>query len=320
MPERIDKPAPPAKTAANDRVANNPFFADGGERRLASPDYTSADMGVLVIERLLEKNDFSADQVDLIICSCLMDDMISPGVAATIQHRIGAKRATVINIDTACVGWLSGINMATAFIESGRYKNIVVVTITNFISRLPELQKDIRYRPLGDGATASLVQVGERASVLASYERSHGEHYGLLSCTPSTVDGETKRYWEAGSGYLTVNFTEPMLDLLFANALELVPDAAQKCLAQAGMSTSDVNLLITHQPNPLLMDEWRKRIGILPPRAHDTFKIYGNSFQGTLPITFADALEKGIVKRGDIILFATFANGGELVSSMLVRW
>jgi 3-oxoacyl-[acyl-carrier-protein] synthase-3 len=99
-----------------------------------------------------------------------------------------------------------------------------------------------------------------------------------------------------------------------------VPDAVARCLEQARMSPGDVNLLITHQPNQLFLKEWRDRIGIRPPRTHDTLERYGNLFQGSIPITLADALEQGRVRRGDIVALATFSNGGDFVSAMILSW
>ncbi|WP_437726128.1 3-oxoacyl-ACP synthase III family protein [Sorangium sp. So ce861] len=318
MPERrVVNEAPDA--SSQDALADNAFFSGVHERRFASPDYLSEDLGVRAVERLLEKTGVRPETIDLIVCSCIFSDTFWPGIGPAIQHRVGAKQATILNIDTSCSSFLSGLNTARAFIESGQYKRVVVVTVTNFISRLPEFQKSRRSSVLGDGASATLVMPGE-ASIMARYERSHGEYYGLFRFEPDFVDGQFKNYWERGCGPITVNFSKDMVDAIRANALELVPDAVGRCLAEARLSTSDVNLLITHQPNDTFLREWRARIGILPPRTHDTLARYGNLFQGSIPVTLADALETGRVRRGDIIALGTFSNGGDFVSSMVLRW
>src|SRR5262249_22705314 len=147
-----------------------------------------------------------------------------PGIGPAIQHRVGAKQATILNIDTSCSSYLSGLTAARAFIESGVHQVVVVVTVTNFISRLPEFQASRRSWVLGDGASATLLTAGER-SILSSYERSHGEHYGLFRFEPDFVDGQFKNYWERGCGPITVSFSDEMVAAIRENALSLVPEA-----------------------------------------------------------------------------------------------
>jgi 3-oxoacyl-[acyl-carrier-protein] synthase III len=111
-----------------------------------------------------------------------------------------------------------------------------------------------------------------------------------------------------------------MIDRIRENAQSLVPEAVLECLRRANLTTDDVNLLITHQPNDLFLLDWRQRIGIQPPRVHDTLEKYGNMFQGTIPVSLADALEKGRVNKGDIVAMGTFSNGGDFVSALTIRW
>lgn len=302
-----------------DALADHSFFSGVAERRFASPDYSSEELGVRAVESLLKRTGIRAETIDMLICSCIFSDTFWPGIGPAIQHRVGAKRATILNLDTSCSSYLSALNAAAAFIESGQHKTVVVVTVTNFISRLPEFQSSRRSFVLGDGSSATLLVAGPQ-SVRARYERSHGEHYGLFRFEPDLVEGQFKNYWERGCGPITVNFSKEMVDAIRENALQLLPEAVTRCLAQAKLSTSDVNLLITHQPNTMFLDEWRRRIGILPPRTHDTLARYGNMFQSSIPVTLADALEAGRVRSGDLIALGTFSNGGDFVSSMVLQW
>jgi 3-oxoacyl-[acyl-carrier-protein] synthase III len=230
----------------------------------------------------------------------MFSDYFWPGIGPAIQNEVGASKATILNLDTGCSSYLSMLNTARAFIESGIYKTIAIVTVTNFISRLPEFQKSKKSWVLGDGASATLVVDG-KSSFVTSYERSHGEHYGLFVFQPDMVDGQGLNYWERGCGPITVNFSPDMVMAIRSNALELVPDAVSKCLFKAGLSTDDVSLLITHQPNAFFIKEWRDRIGIGEPRVHDTLEYYGNLFQGSIPVTLADAIEKKKVNSGDLL-------------------
>jgi 3-oxoacyl-[acyl-carrier-protein] synthase III len=199
------------------------------------------------------------------------------------------------------------------------YKTVAVITVTNYVSRLAEDQYSKQYSVLGDGASATLLVDG-KSSFVASYEHSYGEHYGLLAVQPDPIDGRFLNYWESGSGQLNIAFSQEMLDSLLLNALRLVPDSVSKCLFKAGLSSDQISLLITHQPNSVFLKKWRNRIGIREPRVHDTLEYYGNLFQGSIPVTLADALEKNKVLSGDLLALGTFSFGGEFVSSTIIRW
>ncbi len=234
---------------------DSPFYHGVSERRFASPDYLSEDLGTLATQRLLERTGTPPEDLDLILVSCIFTDTFWPGIGPAIQHRVGARNATIMNIDTSCSSYLSGLNAARAYIESEQCRKVAVVTVTNFISRP-----------------------------------------------------------------ITVNFSVELIDKIRENAQRLVPEAVLECLRRAGITTAEVDLLITRQPNDLFLDDWRSRIGIQPPRAYDTLAKYGNMFQGTIPVTLADALDAGRVSKGDIVALGTFSNGGDFVSALALRW
>src|SRR5262245_27324377 len=313
MPERI------VPVTADLIGEDSPFYHGVRERRFASPDYLSEDLGTLAAKRLLERTGTRAYEIDMILVSCIFTDTFWPGIGPAIQHRIGARNATILNIDTSCASYRSGLNAARAYVESGQCRKVAVVTVTNFISRLVEHQRRKSGAPLGDGASATLVAAGT-SSYLASYERSHGEHYGIFRFEPDLVDGVFRNYWERSCGPITVRFSEEMINQIRDNAQRLVPEAVLECLRRADRPTDQVDLLVTHQPNDLFLADWRKRIGIHAPRVHDTLAKYGNMFQGTIPVTLADALEAGRVKKGDIVAMGTFSNGGDFVSALTIRW
>jgi 3-oxoacyl-[acyl-carrier-protein] synthase III len=318
MPERVINNAD-FFGQTNDPLADNPFFKGVRERRFASPDYSSEELGTAVLARLVERTKIDPNTIDLILYTCIFSDTWGTNIGTALQHRVGAGRAMIMGVDTNCSSFLTSLNIAKAFIESGTYQRIAIVTVTNFVSRLSEYQLSRRASPLGDGATATLVSAGE-STIVASYERSHGEHYGLLRLEPDLVDGQFLNYWERGSGPITAKFAPEMVDRLTNNALELVPDAVKRSIEKAGVTVDDIAMLVTHQPNTFFLDEWRQRIGILPPRTHDTLEFYGNLFHGSIPATLSDAKEKGKLKAGDLVALGTFSNAGDIVSSMVMKW
>ncbi len=318
MPERVVRNSELPSEGGD--LGDHAFFAGVHERRFAWPDYTSAQLGAKALEKLLERNGVAAADVDLIICASQLNDAFSPGTGTAIQYAVGATKAAVLQVDNGCCSWISSISTARAFIDSGQYRTVAVVTVTNFISRLEEFQKAPESRVLGDGASATLVTAGDAPTILSIHEQAFGENWGALKVEPDTVEGMEIPYWSAGSGALTVKFDQSMLARLYTVTMEQLPQAVDIALEKAGVENKDIAFLITHQPNEKYVAEWRKRCGFDDSRAHDTLGTYGNMFQGTLPVTFADALDKKMISPGDLIAFATFSHGGELVGSMVWRW
>lgn len=316
MPERR---VLPVMASNKDSLDANDWFRPPRERRFAHPDYSSSDLGYGALKLCLEKNQIKPEKVDLILYSCVFSDDIAAGIGPSIQYRVKAARASVLEVDSGCASFLSMLNTARAFIDSGVHHTIAIVTVTNFISRLTDFQKSPKSVVLGDGASATLVSKGKK-SIISCYERSHGENYGLLSCRPQKVGCDRSFFWDPHSGPLAVEFSFRMVKKLRDNAINLVSEATHRALEDAQIQKKDISLFITHQPNIALMKRWREAVGIETSRVHDTFERYGNLFQGSIPVTLSDALQNGKLKKGDLLLLSTFSNGGDFVSSMVLEW
>jgi len=319
LPERVIKNAELSQ-ATDGEQGSEDFFLGVEERRFASPDYTSVDLGAAVLTKLLDETGVAAADIDLILCSCAFTDNLHMGIATAVGHRVGATRAVSINLDNGCTGFVTGLHMARSFVASGHYRRIVLLTVVNLISRLEEFQKKPQSYPLGDGASATLIVDG-KASILSSVERSFGGHYGLFSCSPEKREGaKNYGFWESEAPPLGFEFAPGVLGTLQTNALSLVPNAVKAALDEAKLAPAEVDCLITHQPNRVFLRKWRRRIGVPPERSHDTLHKYGNMFQSSIPVTLADALSNGKIERGDVLALGTFSWGGDLVSAMTLRW
>lgn len=293
------------------------FFKAPKERRFASPKYSSADLGVLALKNLFKQTKFKPEDLDLIIVSCSIQDFVNISVGPDIQYRSGASRAQILNIDTGCASYVTMLNTADAFIRAGVHKNIAVVTITNFISRLEDFQKSHRSHVLGDGASATLIVPGE-ASILASVEESHGEYYDLWRCRPRSLSGEPQNYWEPGTGPLQVEFSIEQIEKIKENSIKLVVGVINKSIEKAGLSKDQIDFVITHQPNRALLQKWRDGVHIDGKRAFDTFDQYGNLFQSTIPVTLSELLESRRLKPGNKLALGTFSNAGDFAAGMVL--
>ena len=323
MPDRVVRNSELEASAEDDLkdVADSDFFKGVSERRFASPEYSSADLGIAAAKRLLKRTGVAADSLDLVITSCVLTDLMANGIGAAVVRGLDAAGANFLNLDTNCTSWVTSLNTARAYITAGLARRVLLVTATNFVSRLPDYGKQRASWTLGDGASASLVVADTRDSMLGYYEKTSGEMYGHMRLEPEAAgDGQPPPYWSRSDTPLTVNFSQQLLDLIQANATENIPLAVRGALTSAGLETDDVDLLITHQPNQTFLDRWRDALGIFPPRAFDTLDRYGNLFMGSLPVTLGEACQNDRLSRGDIVALATFANAGDHVTACVLRW
>jgi len=318
MPERIIHNDSLKPLIAEDPLLENEFFKAPKERRFAHPEYNSADLGTKALLNLFKDSGENPESIDLILYSASITDSINIGIGPDIQYRSGARKAQVLCIDTGCSSFLSMLNLSDKLLNSGHYKKIAIVTATNFVSRLDDFQKSPRSWVLGDGASATLVEHGE-SCILASNETVHGDNYGLMLCRPRNAQNEPQNYWDNDTKALQVEFSPDMVDRLKSNAINLVSESVKKSIHDAGLTNSDISFLITHQPNIGLMEKWRATIDIRAPRVYDTFQKYGNLFQGSIPTTLSDGLKANVLHRGNILAIGTFSNGGDFVSSMVMK-
>lgn len=318
MPETIIKSDSLKALIADDPLLENEFFKAPAERRFAHPQYNSADLGTKALLNLWKESGVNPLHVDLILYSVAITDYVNIGIGPDIQHRSGAHNAKVLSIDTGCSSFLSMLNLADTLLRAGAFQKIAIVTVTNFVSRLEEFQKSPRSWVLGDGASATLLERGD-SCIIASNEATHGDNYGLMVCRPRNAKNEPQNYWDTNAGGLQVEFSPDMVDRLKSNAVNLVSESVRLSMNDAGLTNSDISFLITHQPNVGLMEKWRATIGIKAPRVFDTFQKYGNLFQGSIPVTLSEGLKSGTLKRGDVLAVGTFSNGGDFVSSMVLK-
>ncbi len=309
----------PEQIVRNEPTPDAPdFFKAPKERHFAWPKYNAADLGVLAVKNLLHETGLDPNSIDIIICSTSIQDYVNISVGPDIQYRSGASRARVLSIDTGCASYISMLTTADALIKAGVAKTIVLVTVTNFISRLTDFQKSPKSKVLGDGASATLVIAGEN-SILASVEESHGEHYGLFMCRPRSANGEAQNYWETGTGPLQVEFNETNIQRIRNNSIDLVVGAMKKCLSKASLRIEDIDYVVTHQPNRALLRAWREGISATKEQDFDTFDQYGNLFQTTIPVTISELSNAGKLDTPKRILLGTFSNGGDFVAGMLLK-
>jgi 3-oxoacyl-[acyl-carrier-protein] synthase-3 len=264
-------------------------------------------------QRALACAGIEAADVDFIIYgSCSFDEHV-PNTASGLQARLGANKAAAMDVNTACTSFLYGMSTATAFIQSGVAKNVLVIGVEH-ISKFMDWQNRNVSVLFGDGAAAAVFQASDKPEgVIAQKLQCYADARQTLR-----VRGKGALYSNVGVYYGDTRWDFDGQEI-FKKAVTGMGDASVAVLEQAGVTIDDVDLVVPHQANLRIIEAVAKRAGASMDKVFLTVHKYGNMSAATAPVALVDALEEGRVRPGGLVLIPAFGAGLTL-SAHLVRW
>lgn len=284
------------------------------ERRILKDDGKgSSDLAVPAVLELCKKRGISPEEIDCLICATVTPDMVFPATANIICDKIGATNSFSFDIMAACSGFLYAVTTATAFIESGRYKKVVVVGVDK-MSSIIDYSDRTTCIIFGDGAGAILLEaVEENLGVRDSILKSDGSGSKFLhmkaggSVKPSTVETVlAKEHYVYQEGQAVFKF-----------AVKGMADVSYELMERNNLTADDIAWLVPHQANLRIIDATANRIGLPKEKVMINIQKYGNTTAGTLPLCLWE-WEKQL-KKGDNLILAAFG-GGFTWGATWVKW
>ena len=284
------------------------------ERRILKDEGKgSSDLAVPAVLELCKKRGISPEEIDCMICATVTPDMVFPATANIICHKIGAVNAFSFDIMAACSGFLYAVTTATAFIESGRYKKVVVVGVDK-MSSIVDYSDRSTCIIFGDGAGAILLEaVDEKLGVLDSLLKSDGSGSQYLhmkaggSVKPSTMETVlAKEHYVYQEGQTVFKF-----------AVKGMADVSYELMQRNNLTADDIAWLVPHQANLRIIDATANRMGLPKEKVMINIQKYGNTTAATLPLCLWDWESQ--LKKGDNIVLAAFG-GGFTWGATLVKW
>ena len=284
------------------------------ERRILKDDGKgSSDLAVPAVLELCKKRGISPEEIDCLICATVTPDMVFPATANIICDKIGATNSFSFDIMAACSGFLYAVTTATAFIESGRYKKVVVVGVDK-MSSIIDYSDRTTCIIFGDGAGAILLEaVEENLGVRDSILKSDGSGSKFLhmkaggSVKPSTVETVlAKEHYVYQEGQAVFKF-----------AVKGMADVSYELMERNNLTADDIAWLVPHQANLRIIDATANRMGLPKEKVMINIQKYGNTTAGTLPLCLWE-WEKQL-KKGDNLILAAFG-GGFTWGATWVKW
>ncbi|GAB3897742.1 beta-ketoacyl-ACP synthase III [Spirosoma agri] len=273
----------------------------------------SSHMGAKAVAGLLEKLSIKPEEVDLLICATTTPDYVFPGTANLICDMVGIRNIGSFDIQAACSGFVYALTIGSQFIETGKYKKIVIVGADK-MSAIIDYTDRATCVLFGDGAGAVMLEPNEDGlgildSIIKSdgvgqnhlYQKAGGSRYPP---THETVEKRSHYVYQDGPA-------------VFKFAVKNMADVSAEIMERNNLAGSDVAWLVPHQANKRIIDATAHRMGIEADKVMMNIHRYGNTTAATIPLCLFDYESQ--LKKGDNLVLAAFG-GGFTWGAAYVKW
>lgn len=285
------------------------------ERRIAAPNEASSDMGIEAAKKALNASGVKAADIDLVLVATSTPDHLMPSTAAIIQSAVGAEKAAAFDLLAACTGFLYGLSTAKAYIESGMYRNVLLVA-SEKISSFIDYQDRTTCVLFGDGASAAVIS-------------DEGDGFALDSVCLG-ADGSLANLIIIPGGGSRIPLTKETLSdrqqyfkmsgkEVFRHAVRRMSAAAKECLERAGLDKSEISWLVPHQANERIIDALAKGFQIPIEKVGKTVHKYGNTSAPSVAMTLDEVLMENEIQDGEHLLLVAFGSGLTWGASVITK-
>jgi len=284
------------------------------ERRiLKGAGKATSDMAAPAVLELCKKRGIQPAEIDCLIVATVTPDMVFPATANIVCDKIGAVNAWGYDMSAACSGFLFALTTGASYIESGRYKKVVVVGADK-MSAIIDYTDRTTCIIFGDGAGAVLLEPNtEGYGISDSILRTDGSGREFLhmkaggSLKPASVESVTARE------HFAFQDGQPV----FKAAVKGMADVSAELLERNKLTGNDIAWLVPHQANLRIIDATAKRMDLPREKVMINIQRYGNTTAGTIPLCLWDWENQ--LKKGDSLVLAAFG-GGFTWGATLVKW
>ena len=274
------------------------------ERRIArNPLEPTSFLAIQAANQLLQKKNIDPLTIDLVLVATVTPDMGVAATAAYVATQIGASNAFGFDLQAACSGFLYGMSTASMYIESGRYKKVLLIGADK-MSSIVDYTDRTTCIIFGDGAGAVLFEPSENDFGFEnSYLRSDGSGRDSLNIKAggSLHPFDENTFTEGSHNIMQDGQT------IFKNAVKNMADASEKVMLQNKLSGDDIAFLLPHQANKRIIDATARRMNLSEDRVLMNIEMYGNTTSATLPLLLSDYESK--FSKGDKLIFTAFGGG-----------
>ena len=275
------------------------------KRRIASPDVCTSDLAVEACKQALKNANLLPKDIDLLILATSSPDVPLSSTAGIIQDKLGCVDCAAFDINAVCAGWVHALDVGSRFVGTSGYENVLVVG-SEIYSRILNWKDRATCVLFGDGAGAAVLsKVKSGNGILGSWLMSDGSGSSVIEIpsggvrTPFNSDN-----FEEGQQYFHMDGRA-----VWDFAIEAFPQAVTNALSKVGKTIDEVDLIIPHQANINIIKKGMEKLGLDMEKTFTNLHKYGNTAGASVPIAMHEAMDKGLIKDGSLVVTAAFGGG-----------
>lgn len=277
------------------------------KRHIAGPTETAGDLAFQAAEKLFMSRAVKRDKIDYLLLCTECPDYILPPTACILQSKLGLSNSIgAFDFNLGCSGYIYGLSLAKALIESGQANNLLLLTADTYSKYLHPEDKGVR-TIFGDGATATYIRRTSTPGFTLSFPcfGTDGSGFENLIIRQGASRYPVRDLKTRDSNQcLHMNGPE-----IFNFTIKTLPDVINRALQSAEKNLGDIDYFIFHQANQYMLEHIRDKIGIPQEKFCIDLRDYGNTVSSTIPIALCNALYSGRIKSTDTILLVGFGVG-----------
>lgn len=275
------------------------------ERKIAAAGEYTSDLAYKASLEAIKAAGIKPKEIDLVLVATITPDMIFPSTACFLQKKLSLNSVPAFDFSAACSGFVYGVATAKAFIESGLYKNVLLVGAEE-LSKFTDWTDRNTCVLFGDGAGAMILSASQDDDdVLSVFLGSDGSYAGLLlvpgggSINPATIETVKER----------LHTIKMQGKEVFKIAISKMVSAAQKALEISGKTIEDIKLFVPHQANMRIIEAVAKKLAISMDKVFVNIYKTGNISSATTITALDEAIKTGKLNKGDLVELVAFGGG-----------
>jgi 3-oxoacyl-[acyl-carrier-protein] synthase III len=276
------------------------------ERRVAGNDLSTAPLAIEAARKALASAQRTPQDIDLILCATVTPEMLFPSTACLVQEALGVKDIPAFDLAAACSGFVYALSTASTFIESGKYRRILVIGAET-LTKVADYTDRSSCILFGDGAGAVVLE--------ATTEPRKGVEYSVLCADGSGWDyiyvpaggsrhPATHETVEERSHYVKMKGRE-----VYKFAVDKMQWLLGHCMEKCGLSVNDVDMVIPHQVNSRIIQSAAEKHNFPMDKIYMNIDRYGNTSSASIPLALDEALKAGRIGPGSLLLMVAFGSG-----------
>lgn len=279
------------------------------ERRYAAVGENTVDLAHEAARRALESCSLAAEELDLLVVATLSPDLMFPGTGVLLQDRLGIPPRAALDVRNQCSGFLYALDVADAYVRSGKARNVLVVG-AELQSRFLDMTTRGRQMAVlfGDGAAAVVLQPASGDSaIIGSKLYAQGEFAReLMLESPGTASGGSSSHAMIDEAKVYPHMNGKFV---FKHAVTRMIEVTRELMKECTVTKEDIDLFIFHQANMRINQAVANELGLDASKIYSNIERVGNTSAASIPLALSEAVESGRAKPGSLVMLAAFGSG-----------